>query len=70
MYAPVKLQVNKLRLHIFIDQSSIEVFTNDGEVVLSATTYPSEKQIGLEVFSEGGATKISFLNAWELSSIW
>lgn len=70
MYAPVKLQINKLRLHIFIDQSSIEVFTNDGEVVLSATTYPSEKQIGLEVFSEGGATKISSLNAWELSSIW
>ncbi|RYY32418.1 MAG: hypothetical protein EOP46_19025, partial [Sphingobacteriaceae bacterium] len=32
--APLSLQNGVLKLRIFVDQSSIEVFTNDGEVVL------------------------------------
>lgn len=67
--APVGLQNGKLQLHIFIDQSSIEVLTNDGEVVLSAVTFPSEKQVGIELFSGGAETQFN-LKAWELKSIW
>jgi len=70
MIAPLMLKQGKLRLHIFVDQSSIEVFTNDGEVVLSATTFPSEEQLGISFFSEGGKTQITTLKAWELNSIW
>jgi fructan beta-fructosidase len=67
--APVSLQNGKLQLRIFIDQSSIEVFTNDGEVVLSAATFPSENQLGIELFSDNGETQFN-LEAWELKSIW
>lgn len=70
MTAPLRLKQGKLRLHIFVDQSSIEVFTNDGEVVFSATTFPSDKQLGISLFSEGGKTQITTLKAWELNSIW
>ena len=70
MNAPIKLNDDILSLHLFIDQSSIEVFTNDGEIVLSALTFPSEKQLGIEFFSKGGSTEISELNMWELKSIW
>lgn len=70
MKAPVKLQQGLLKLRIFVDQSSVEVFSNDGEIVLSAVTYPSEKQLGLSFFSEGGASLIKSVKAWELSSIW
>jgi len=70
MVAPLMLREGKLRLHIFVDQSSIEVFTNDGEVVISATTFPSEEQLGISFFSEGGKTQITTLKAWELNSIW
>ena len=31
---------NKLKLHIFIDRSSVEIFINDGAEVLSAKMYP------------------------------
>jgi fructan beta-fructosidase len=67
--APVGLQNGKLQLRIFIDQSSIEVFTNDGEVVLSAVTFPSEKQLGIELFSNRAETQFNF-KAWALKSIW
>lgn len=70
MYAPLKINDELLRLHLFIDQASIEVFTNDGEVVLSATTFPSETQLGIEIFSNNGVTEVKSLKAWELSSIW
>ena len=70
MKAPLHLQNGLLKLKIFVDQSSVEVFSNDGEVVLSAVTYPSERQLGVSFFSEGGSTMLQSLKAWELSSIW
>ncbi|RVU00417.1 hypothetical protein EOD41_13135 [Mucilaginibacter limnophilus] len=68
--APLSLQNGILKLHIFVDQSSIEIFTNDGEVVLSAVTYPSENQTGIELFVENGETMLNKLTAWGLNSIW
>ncbi|WP_394339537.1 GH32 C-terminal domain-containing protein [Mucilaginibacter hurinus] len=67
---PVSLQNGTLRLHMFIDQSSIEVFVNDGETVISATTFPSERQLGISAFSEGGTTQVEVLKGWELNTIW
>lgn len=61
---------NQLRLHIFIDQSSIEVFTNDGKQVLTALTYPGQSQPGIEVFSNSGNTTLASFSGWELTSIW
>lgn len=70
MYAPLKMAEGTLRLHLFVDKSSVEIFTNDGEIVLSALTFPSEEQLGIELFSTGGITELSSLKAWELRSIW
>lgn len=70
MYAPLRLKNPRVRLHIFVDQSSVEVFVDDGEVVLSALTFPSEKQLGINIFSKGGPVQLSFLKAWEVKSIW
>ncbi|WP_207424768.1 glycoside hydrolase family 32 protein [Desertivirga brevis] len=70
MKAPVPLQQGLLKLRIFVDQASIEVFANDGEVVLSALTFPSENQLGVSFFSEGGNTFLQSLKAWEMTSIW
>jgi sucrose-6-phosphate hydrolase SacC (GH32 family) len=69
MFASVESESNQLKLHILVDQSSIEVFTNQGKV-LSAVTYPSPTQTGIEVFSENGTTKLISFKGWELNSIW
>lgn len=66
---PLALDKGSLRLHIFVDRSSIEIFANDGEKVVSATTFSSDRQPGLEAFSENGTTQLD-IKAWKLKSIW
>ena len=49
-----------LKLRIFLDVSSIEVFINDGQYVMSGNVYPDRDDDMIEFFSEGG--KASFKN--------
>jgi fructan beta-fructosidase len=58
------------KLHIFLDRSSVEVFANDGETVLTDRIYPSPGSDGLDVFSDSGDSQIPSLTIWKLSSIW
>lgn len=66
----VPLKDNKLRLHIFIDDSSVEVFAQDGTHVLTDRIFPDPSSTGLELYSTGGDTEVSTLQAWALSSAW
>ncbi|KWW17279.1 MULTISPECIES: glycoside hydrolase family 32 protein [Peribacillus] len=64
--APVKLYDNKLCLRIFIDKSSIEVFINHGEKVMSARIYPDQAANGISFFSDKKITLIKF-QKWDLN---
>lgn len=69
--APLQPQDGKMiRLHVFVDQSSIEVFANDGVVTMSALMFPNSDSLGIELFSENGQVYLADLKAWELDSIW
>ena len=68
--SPLQTQNGVIRLHIYVDQSSVEVFANDGEVVMSALIFPDPGSTGIELFSEGGNVLLGELRAWELESIW
>jgi fructan beta-fructosidase len=70
VYAPVALKDTSISLHIFVDQSSLEVFVNDGEIVLSSLMFPDTKSVGIETFSDKGNVAISSFSAWDLTSIW
>jgi len=59
----------RLRLHLFVDKSSIELFTNDGKEVFTLLTYPGEQQTGIETFARNAGTELR-LSAWNLNSIW
>lgn len=69
MQAPLPLKSGQIKLNILVDESSVEVFANDGEVTLSATTFPDRTQTGISFFAKGSATIKNF-EAWELASIW
>lgn len=56
-----------LRLHIFVDRSSVEVFGDDGLVVFSESVFPDERSQGLEIFSEGGRTHLKTLDIYRLN---
>lgn len=68
--APLQPEDGIIKLHIFVDQSSVEVFANDGDVTMTATILPNPGSTGIELFSENGSTMLNNLQAWELSSIW
>jgi fructan beta-fructosidase len=59
-----------IKLHIFLDRSSVELFANDGETVLTDRIYPAPQADGLELFSSAKAGKLQSLTIWKLRSIW
>lgn len=63
-------EVSRLKLHLFIDRSSIEVFANDGEVTMTDRIYPPPNADGLEIFSSGGKASVLSLRVWKLDSVW
>ena len=68
-HALVEPQNGQLRLHIYVDKSSIEIFANDGKDVFTLQTFPSDEQTGIETFALRKGTKME-LKVWELNTIW
>jgi fructan beta-fructosidase len=60
----------RIRLHIYVDRSSVEVFVNDGERVLSERIYPPPGSDEIELYTKGTGGKLVSLTMWELDSIW
>ncbi|XP_030753449.1 uncharacterized protein LOC115880373 [Sitophilus oryzae] len=57
---------NPIYLDIFVDSSSIEVFVNDGESVLSSRIYPTELQRSLAVFHSEGSVTVNKYSIWNI----
>ncbi|MGH9644197.1 MAG: GH32 C-terminal domain-containing protein, partial [Terriglobales bacterium] len=60
----------RVKLHIFLDRSTVEVFVNDGEMVMTDRVYPSAGSDGIDLYSEDGRGKVVSLSIWRLASIW
>ncbi|MBC8571081.1 GH32 C-terminal domain-containing protein [Zongyangia hominis] len=59
----------KIRMRIFVDWSSVEVFGNDGEVAGTAQIFPHLSSTGAEVFTTGGNARAD-ITIYPLRSIW
>jgi len=68
MSALVRSESN--RLHIFFDHSIVEVFANKGEAVMTAQLFPGNTDNGVELFSNGGNSRVNALKIWELNAAW
>ncbi|MGN8072470.1 glycoside hydrolase family 32 protein [Mucilaginibacter sp. SG564] len=64
--APMKAVNGVVRIKVLLDQSSLEVFGNDGEKVISTMVYPDKDAQSLSLFSDGETVlkylKVSFFN--------
>jgi beta-fructofuranosidase len=59
-----------LKLHIFVDHSTIEVFADYKETI-STRIYPTrEDSVLTEIFAIDGSVKIKQLQTWSMKSIW
>ena len=68
--APLTDRAGKVKLHVFVDACSVEVFVNDGEKVFTALAFPSAASRGVEFFGPGNGAKIGPVNIWLLKSVW
>ena len=60
----------KIRLHILVDRTSIEIFPNDGLMPIFLCFPLDTENKSLEIFARGGQAVIKSLNVWKLKSIW
>lgn len=55
-----------IRLHILLDEASIEVFANDGRLVMSHQVFPDSSSKRMTINSVGGDPLIQSLDIWNL----
>jgi fructan beta-fructosidase len=68
--APLTLGGEPLRLHIFVDRSSIEVFAQNGAVTLTNLVFPKSTSTGLSLQTSGGSVGEVQFRIWALRSAW
>jgi len=59
-----------IQLEILVDRASIEIFANDGEVVLSSCFTPAKGDDDLTLWTQGGELFVSSIEVYELKSAW
>jgi beta-fructofuranosidase len=69
--APILLEEDEpLKLRVFLDKSSIEVFAN-GKQCLAMRVYPSrDDSVGVSLRSQGKGATLKQLDAWQMKSIY
>lgn len=68
--APLHPVDNRIQLHIFVDHSSVEVFGNNGEVVITDQIFPDPSSKGLELYAKNGDVQLISLTVNKLESVW
>jgi fructan beta-fructosidase len=59
-----------LKLHLFIDAGSAELFVDDGRLVMTSIVFPTEKFNTIKLFSKGGEGVLSKALYYGLDRIW
>ena len=67
--APLQAPRGRVRLQIYVDWSSVEVFANGGRVAITDQIFPDPTSDGIAVFSTGGRTTLRSLDIWQLNPI-
>lgn len=60
------IENGRLRLHLFVDWCSLEVFVNEGIICFTELIYPGQEHLGIELFSQGGPVMVRELVVYEL----
>ena len=68
--APLKPEKKRIKLNIFVDDSSIEVFANDGKVVFSDVIFPDPSSRSMSFYTKGGEVNVLSLKVHSLTNTW
>ncbi|TWE04925.1 levanbiose-producing levanase [Neobacillus bataviensis] len=68
--APLKPNNKRIKMNIFVDESSIEVFANDGKVVFSDVIFPDPSSRSMNFYTKCGEVNVLSLKVHSLSNTW
>lgn len=68
--APVQARDGKLKLRLYADESTLEVFANDGEAAISSLIYPDPISNGLELGVSRGTVRLETLRFYPMRTVW
>ncbi|WP_332631800.1 glycoside hydrolase family 32 protein [Halalkalibacter flavus] len=66
--APFEKEVKKVQF--YLDTSSLEVFLNDGESVMTELIFPSQEDVEMELFATNGEVVFENVKVTNLKGIW
>ena len=66
--APIPEAEGRVKLHVYVDACSVEVFVNDGEQVLTSLVFPPRTGRAVELFGPSEGATVSAIEAWQLAS--
>ncbi|MHC4648643.1 MAG: GH32 C-terminal domain-containing protein [Planctomycetota bacterium] len=61
---------DRIKLHILVDRTCIEVFANGGRVSMFLSFPLDTQDRSLELFARWGRARLEKLDIWKLKSIW
>ncbi|MCR2806613.1 glycoside hydrolase family 32 protein [Paenibacillus soyae] len=67
---PLLPENGRIKLHLFVDRSSVEVFANDGSAVLTDQIFPDPRSTGIALYALGGSAKSKSLSLHVLNSMY
>jgi fructan beta-fructosidase len=59
-----------LKLHLLVDASSVELFVDDGSLVMTSLVFPTEKFTTLKLFSKGGSGMLNKAVFHGIRKVW
>lgn len=68
--APLDGENGRIKLQIWVDRSSIELFANDGALVMTDQIFPLKGAEGIELYAEGGTVWLRSLQLYPLKSVY
>jgi fructan beta-fructosidase len=68
--AKLEASNGRIRICLLVDTSSVEVFGNDGEAVITDLIYPEPGDQGLEIYAVNGSVRLVSMELSPLKSIW
>lgn len=69
-YAPDATGSNLLEMHLLIDVASVELFAQEGRVVMTEIFFPNEPFTQISLYTKDGQANLVSGKYWPLKSIW
>ena len=63
----LKVDAKSVRLDIFVDKCSVEIFLNEGKIAMSNLVFPTEPYNRMCFYSKGGTFKVDTFKVHRLS---